>query len=389
MKTSGFGLRPLIILADVKAAHKRRMLHGIVCGLLALTCNTACFGAGVTVITHGYHLLPGDAGSVAGWLNSIADEIANRAGGSSATVYSLKIGTPLLNPYPFGPIKVLSFKRESGPVVSSSSSLAEIIIKVDWTDLDGGYQCNNAVPTLYIAETIVPALKQPKSLALDDPSQLDLDLPAEMNSFLELPIHLIGHSRGGSVAADVARQLGELGCWVDQVTTLDPHPIACDAPVLLQDNIVFADNYYQELAFWVKGIPLPDTFYRKLTDLNAGYDNAHSDVHLWYFGTIKLGDGVPNGDGQTITSSMRGTWYWGSEERGSQTGFYFSRLGGGERFRPERGMLGKHLSLSREAQGAIRFPPAIGGAQWPNIASPRPRERRDYQLVSGLRPQSL
>ena len=41
----------------------------------------------------------------------------------------------------------------------------------------------------------------------------------------ELPFHLIGHSRGASLVGELAKKLGEQGVWVDQVTTLDPHPV--------------------------------------------------------------------------------------------------------------------------------------------------------------------
>ena len=75
----------------------------------------------------------------------------------------------------------------------------------------------------------------------------------------ELPIHLIGHSRGGSLVYALAGLLGEKGVWVDQVTTLDPHPLIIpgdlgnpdcgggpyDSIPLVYENILFADNYYQ------------------------------------------------------------------------------------------------------------------------------------------------
>ncbi len=78
MKTSGFGLRPLLIVADLKAAHKRRMLHGIVCGLLALCCTPACFGGGVTVITHGFQA-GGFITPPPPWLDNMAVAVINRA----------------------------------------------------------------------------------------------------------------------------------------------------------------------------------------------------------------------------------------------------------------------------------------------------------------------
>ena len=64
---------------------------------------------------------------------------------------------------------------------------------------------------------------------------------------LKVPIHLIGHSRGGSVMSHLSERLGEISVWVDQLTTLDPQPIYDDADLNVYDNVLFADNYYQTI----------------------------------------------------------------------------------------------------------------------------------------------
>ena len=73
------------------------------------------------------------------------------------------------------------------------------------------------------------------------------------HSLAEIPIHLIGHSRGCSLNARLAYLLAENGVLVDQVTTLDPHPCRpLDIPFEGNDlvpatyiNVIFADNYWQ------------------------------------------------------------------------------------------------------------------------------------------------
>jgi len=73
----------------------------------------------------------------------------------------------------------------------------------------------------------------------------------------ELPIHLIGFSRGGGMIFQIVKLLGEQGIEVEQVTPLDPHPLTSadpqstpqtiDANIQLFENILFVDNYYQNI----------------------------------------------------------------------------------------------------------------------------------------------
>ena len=94
------------------------------------------------------------------------------------------------------------------------------------------------IPTTVIAEAAANALLAP-------------NLIPEMGGrpLAELPLHLVGHSRGGSVVTEMARVLGANGVWVDQVTTLDPRPVPQfgDATVTSWTNVLFADSYWQTL----------------------------------------------------------------------------------------------------------------------------------------------
>jgi hypothetical protein len=195
----------------------------------------------------------------------------------------------------------------------------EIVVKLDWSTLSsfGG------ASTTTVAQTAVNAL-------------LATDLIPELGgrSLVELPLHLIGHSRGGSVVTEMARLLGAEGIWVDQVTTLDPRPVATfgDAAVTTWTNVFYADNFWQDMGDGIivpNGQSLFGAYNRKLLDLNGGYSSSHSDVHLWYHGTIDLA--TPASDTQaTITATQRSTWWTSTEMAGAAAGFYYSLIGGGD-----------------------------------------------------------
>jgi len=151
----------------------------------------------------------------------------------------------------------------------------------------------------------------------------------------ELPLHLAGHSRGGSVVTEMARLLGAQGVWVDHVTTLDPRPVGefGDASVTTYASVLFADNFWQTLGdglFVPNGQSVFGAYNRKLTSLGGGYSSSHSDVHLWYHGTIELG--TPATDTQAnITATERSAWWTATEATGSAAGFRYSRIGRGDR----------------------------------------------------------
>ena len=163
------------------------------------------------------------------------------------------------------------------------------------------------------------------------------------------PLHLIGHSRGGSLVCEIAKRLGEKSIMVDQLTLLDPHPLNADgfedlvevtdgaAKNGAYENVTFVDAYYQTVG---NGLTIPDgtfvlgSFFRGL-NLNAidsgGYDNPHSNVHLWYHGTMEVVFPVTSDGSASIDTSMRSSWYGAIEEQGAHTGYLYSLRGGGNR----------------------------------------------------------
>jgi len=273
--------------------------------------------AGVTLITHGLN------GNTNGWIKGMAEQIPQYAyfPETNHTTYSLYF-------VPSGSSYVLTFARDGGSEPISPRS-GEIILKLDWHQFADGYSSN----TYEIATAVVPAL-------------FSTNFIPELggHALAEFPLHLIGHSRGGSLACEVSRQLGTNGVWVDHLTTLDPHPLnndgfndflysAVDAPAHTYQNVLFHDNYWQDLDFFVYGEPVAGAYVRQLNSLSGGYTGlggSHSDVHLWYHGTLDWRTPATDSE-RWISNSERQVWWTPPENQGFLAGFYYSLIGGGDR----------------------------------------------------------
>lgn len=318
--------------------------------------------AGVTIITHGYT----DDFVLPKWNLGMAEAIANYFRFPDTNLVCYEVSAEYVSGY-----RVTQRKLAGAPLTSGFSG--EIVIKLDWTDLNGAVSPES---TIDVAALVVPRLLQPGFIP-------DLGNRA----LVELPIHLIGHSRGGSLVCEMSKLLGQEGVWVDHVSTLDPHPVnndgnidppflfTQDAPLRSYDNVLFADNYFQEFGGYPHGQFMPSAYNRRFTSLPNGYPSAHSDTHLWYHSTIDLNNPAYDGEA-SLAAADRSSWFASYEQSGSRAGYYYSRIGRGDRLsanepagagsdRPaygynQRWNLGAGVSANRTAL------PSNNG-NWPNL----------------------
>jgi hypothetical protein len=269
------------------------------------------WGAGVTIVTHGFELTSFDEEH--NWVEAMGDSIADRAGG---TPYIYRLVITAASPTTLS--ATLTPQNIGLPPIEESQN-AEIVIKVYWDQVAG---FTPPADSTSIANLVYRTL-------------------TNFTHACELPVHLIGHSRGSSVISEIARLLGQRGIWTHQLTLLDPHPVSefADAPVNVWETVLFADDYYEiNSDFMYDTIPVPSGEYVDGTDFRflslspGGYPindgGPHSDIHLWYHGTINT-IAVASDGNQVFTTTMRQNWYSPDVGQGSFSGFYYSRLGGG------------------------------------------------------------
>lgn len=288
--------------------------------------------AGVTLITHGF-----ETGSFPAWVTAMADQIPGyfqrRFPGADTNLTRYRIvithsGSSFL---------FTSTRVNGGPPFVGNTG--EIIVELDWTSLSGDV-FDSYASTGNVGTAVSQVLMLTNAIA-------------ELNghALAEFPIHLIGHSRGGSLISQVSYVLGTNGIWVDHLTTLDPYPLNNDGnsdPALYQDasakstyvNVLFADNYWQDLGAGFllgdpDGEPVSGAYVRQLTNLQGGYGSDHSNVHLWYHGTIDF-DAVASDGSASIGSTERQNWWIPYEQEGVFAGFYYSLIGGGNRLSSDR-----------------------------------------------------
>lgn len=277
--------------------------------LLLSALTPAVQAGGVTLITHGFN------GDVDSWILPMAERIKSRGDfpGNDLSCYVVEVTGSDGN-------YTTNATRVDGPAPADSDT-GEIVVKLDWSAIAG--LGSTGTSSTDVAEAAADAL-------------LSTTLIPENGgrALAELPLHLAGHSRGASVVSEISRLLGQEGVWVDQLTLWDPVPVSLfgDADVEIWENVLFADNYYQRLGAFLdpQGNAHPGAYNRQLLSLSGGYSSNHSDVHLWYHGTVETG--TPASDTQeTITASERSSWWTTAEGQGSDTGFLYSRLAGGDR----------------------------------------------------------
>jgi len=334
--------------------------------LLLLQSISLTFGAGVTMITHGLD------GNADGWVTGMANQIPAHTAfpGSSYTSYKLyfiSVG---------GGSYQITWTRLAGSQPALTDS-GEIIVALDWSQLADGYSFD----TYQIAGVVSAALQNTSFIS-------------ELNghALCELPLHLIGHSRGGSLMSEISLRLGTNGIWLDHLTTLDPHPLnndgffdfiysAIDAPVRTYENVLFHDNYWQNVAILVYGEPVFGAYVRQLYNVSGGYQNIgdshypHSNVHLWYHGTVDERNPASDTEAQ-ITSTEFNNWYVPNEDFGFNAGFKWSLIGGGNRTSTDR-PVGSGNPAIRDGynqawdlgagQSANRIALPSNNGNWPNV----------------------
>jgi Ca2+-binding RTX toxin-like protein len=290
--------------------------------------------AGVTILTHG------QSGNTSGWISSAADAIQARLGGTSAaSEYSLTVDDVGNGP------EVTELKLVSGNKPLEQTTAGEAIIKLDWSDISHG-----SVTTQTVAKLVADYLTVPHTGFPD---------------FTQLPFHLIGHSRGGSLITALAGDLGQRGIWVDQVTNLDPHPVPPDVRMETHANVIFSDTYYQtdeNTAIDPDGQPVDGSHNLNLED-SVGEQpgiSAHNSVPAYYVGTIDFN--ATNDNDVKIFDS----WYDDSPTKPPRdaTGFAYSLIGG--LTRPTDG-----VGQAFGGTAARSSPVKLSGTQWGNIINTR------------------
>ena len=323
---------------------------------------------GVTIIIHGWHV----AASEPWWTGSMQDAIDDEWLQDEERFGKITVTGTLGN---------LTATCNPWNVDLSSSNTGEIVVRVDWHFVAD--HLIHRIPAQDVAAVIAPKIYQGQS---------------GENPLAELPIHLIGHSRGGGMVCELARLLGEQGIEVDQVTPLDPHPLTTsdpqtippviDTPVAVYENVLFIDTYWQDVD-WPKGEYISGAYNRLWSTMPGGYHgnaNAalddvadHLNIHLMYHGTVDLN--TPAYDGaDTCGSFERGNWFNDYETDngigGAKTGFYYSRIAGqADRLTTDTPVIGGDQVIDGYHNDALlggsgaRSSLSWTSASWPNVVT--------------------
>ena len=292
--------------------------------VLACTHASAQSRAGTTIIVHGF------ASGTTDWVRSMAESVRAVSGGNivQATLTGAGSAVNVAFSTPF-------YSNSAANALGPNGS-GHLIVMVDWSDIDTFTDQYSGIPG-YSTEVVA--------------NFLDQAITSQHPNVYNGPIHLIGHSRGGSLGMALAERLGKRGIWVDHQTTLDRHPviwtIGNDFPHSeASSNVVFADDYFSTSIFrQPEGYP---TFGAHQRDLSAFVDGseslggcgglfaiyipvgnkAHTQVHTYYHGTVDTTSTCDGASGTKIESM----WYTGAADRPlrTNTGYaaFARRMGG-------------------------------------------------------------
>jgi hypothetical protein len=343
----------------------RRFVRGLHLLVLAacvwLMAAAPVWADGVTLITHGWN--PGPAGTP-GWLGAMRGDIAaqhldgQQRYGTITVTGSAGSLTATCDPWNID--------------LTSDYSHGEIIIVLDWSEVAD--HLTTGIAAQEVAEVVVDTLTDGQN---------------GQPPLAELPIHLVGHSRGGGMVCELARWLGECGIVVDHVTPLDPHPLTVDdpqppspvidTPAAIYENVLFADVYWQDVEY-PEGQSITGAYHRLWGNMAGGYESPthvypnHRDIYLMYQGTVKLTNPVDNTEA-SMGAAERAAWFNTYESDGDHTGFYYSRIKGeGDRLSTDQPTGGDEVRDGYHS-GALfggdgtRQDLTWGSATWPNVAT--------------------
>jgi hypothetical protein len=298
--------------------------------------------AGTTLITHGLAI---NSTLPPGWALTMAEAILAADGDLSncgAVAGETPIGTVFVYAPDFG-----SWDFYCG----SDTPNGEIALVFNWAEESDGADTGG---TKGFAEAAADALYA----ALRDPRFAGNFVGVDL---LAGDVHFIGHSRGAVVNSDCVERLAVAGIAVDQVTSLDPHPVdgTLDNPLgpldwgdrapLTWTNVAFADNYWRAdgggfpAYFDFDGMPLDVDVDLDLGDAIEGLGDfdpvyEHIETHAWYHGTLDL-TANNDGDGTLIDNESFTNWYdFGGVPARGLTGFYYSAIAQGIRPSPVAGV---------------------------------------------------
>ncbi len=324
--------------------------------------------AGVTVIIHGWHI----TSTVPWWTGALQTAIGDQRLGGEQQFATLTVTGNGAN---------LTASWTAWDVDLSSSDTGEVVVKVDWNAVSDHLVSG-------VAAQQVAAVVAAKIYEIPQPGAAPL---------AELPVHLVGHSRGGGMVCEIARLLGEQGIDVDHLTPLDPHPLTgadpqplpplpavIDTPVAVYENVLFADSYWQDITY-PKGEEISSAYNRLWTSMPGGYHDHpsyssiadHLNVHLMYHGTVDLT--TPASDGEAaVDVAERAAWYNDYETDGGvggqKAGFIYSLIDGtGDRTSTDTPVTGGDQVVDGYNDdpilggGGARSSLSWASAHWPNV----------------------
>jgi hypothetical protein len=242
---------------------------------------------GVTVIVHGYNFDKKGGVRNPEWMRTMADAIGLRSGNGQMNATILEHNTST------GKWDFLK---------GSDNPNEEIILLYYW----GAESDRNESGWAEAAgDNLFASIVGFSQLATNNVKSANL---------LNKPFHFICHSRGNLVALHTFMRFAGINKNIEHYTALDPHPanlITDDtqAPfvvkstdktmfyeILLPKNVLRADNYFRRSTYYeidgdFNGVRFSGNNANNFelcneTLKNGGYAEGHSNVHMWYFGTI-------------------------------------------------------------------------------------------------------